>query len=83
MFTLQIRLPEGKARTLLKNISGNIYLISGNLSGNLSAQALEYMRSQKVSHMDLKPQNILLSSPANPILKVGGKISLNTLVDVT
>lgn len=37
----------------------------------LPALALQYMRSKNVSHMDLKPQNILLSSENNPVLKLG------------
>ncbi|KAF4519166.1 hypothetical protein B566_EDAN008229, partial [Ephemera danica] len=35
------------------------------------ASALQYLRLQNVSHMDLKPQNLLLSSPCKPVLKVG------------
>lgn len=35
------------------------------------ASALQYMRSKHVSHMDLKPPNILLSSTLNPQLKIG------------
>lgn len=35
------------------------------------ASALRYLRSQNVSHLDLKPSNILLSSKRNPILKIG------------
>jgi len=38
----------------------------------VSASALQYMRSKNVSHMDLKPQNILLSSAASPVLKIAG-----------
>ncbi|XP_018007272.1 serine/threonine-protein kinase ULK3 [Hyalella azteca] len=34
------------------------------------ASALEYMREQKVSHFDLKPQNILLTSRKNPVVKI-------------
>jgi len=36
------------------------------------ASALQYMRSKNVSHMDLKPQNILLSTTTSPILKIAG-----------
>jgi len=43
---------------------------------NLSALALQYMRSKQVSHMDLKPQNILLSSIHNPHLKIAGKFAI-------
>lgn len=35
------------------------------------ASALHYMRSKHVSHMDLKPSNILLSCTDNPQLKIG------------
>ncbi|XP_023930157.1 serine/threonine-protein kinase ULK3 [Lingula anatina] len=35
------------------------------------AKALQYMRENEVSHMDLKPQNLLLSSNLNPVLKIG------------
>lgn len=34
------------------------------------AQALHYLRTQNVCHMDLKPQNILLSSEKDPVLKL-------------
>ncbi|GIX77181.1 hypothetical protein CEXT_383211 [Caerostris extrusa] len=35
------------------------------------AKALQILRSHGVAHMDLKPQNILLSSRTNPVLKLG------------
>lgn len=35
------------------------------------ASALQYLRLHNVSHMDLKPQNILLSSGRNPVVKIG------------
>jgi serine/threonine-protein kinase ULK/ATG1 len=47
-------LPENIARLLLQQL----------------ASALQYMRTKHVSHMDLKPQNILLSSTSNPRLKI-------------
>ena len=31
---------------------------------------VRYLRSQRVAHMDLKPSNILLSSPRRPVLKL-------------
>ena len=34
-------------------------------------KAMMYMRSNNVAHMDLKPQNILLTAPPNPQLKIG------------
>ncbi|CAH1796451.1 unnamed protein product [Owenia fusiformis] len=34
------------------------------------AQALQFLRSKNVAHMDLKPQNILLSATHSPILKI-------------
>ncbi|CAB3363420.1 Hypothetical predicted protein [Cloeon dipterum] len=34
------------------------------------ASALQYIRSQNVCHMDLKPQNLLLTSRTNPVLKM-------------
>ena len=49
-----------------KRQSFDIYLFS--------ALALHYMREKNISHMDLKPQNILLASNEkhNPVLKVAG-----------
>lgn len=35
------------------------------------ALALHFLRLNNVAHMDLKPQNILLSSSVNPVLKIG------------
>lgn len=34
------------------------------------AQAIQYMRAMDVAHMDLKPQNILLTNRYRPFLKV-------------
>lgn len=34
------------------------------------AKALQVLRSHNISHMDLKPQNILLSSTSHPVLKL-------------
>lgn len=49
------RLPESVAQRFLQQL----------------AKALQYLRSQSIAHMDLKPQNILLSSTSNPVLKLG------------
>ena len=38
------------------------------------ASALKFLRENNVSHLDLKPQNILLSSKTSPVLKVRGKM---------
>lgn len=35
------------------------------------ASALQFMRSKFISHMDLKPSNILLTSKQHPVLKIG------------
>lgn len=37
------------------------------------AQALKYLRDNNVCHMDLKPQNLLLSTKPRLTLKLGGK----------
>ena len=36
------------------------------------ASALKFLRQKNVVHMDLKPQNILLSSEYDPCLKLAG-----------
>lgn len=36
------------------------------------ASAIEYLRSHNIVHMDLKPQNLLLTSRKNPVLKLTG-----------
>ena len=36
------------------------------------ASALQYLRQNNVSHMDLKPKNLLLTSKINPQLKLAG-----------
>ena len=38
-----------------------------------SAQAMYFLWSHKVAHMDLKPQNILLTSSSNPTIKIAGE----------
>ena len=48
------RLPEAACQRFLQQI----------------ASALKYIRDQDVSHFDLKPQNILLSSRKNPCVKI-------------
>ncbi|KAK7477825.1 hypothetical protein BaRGS_00030903, partial [Batillaria attramentaria] len=35
------------------------------------ALAMQFLRSHSVAHMDLKPQNILLTSSSNPTIKIG------------
>lgn len=42
------------------------------------ALALKYMRDKNVTHLDLKPQNILLSSRSRPKLKIAGKMGKET-----
>ena len=34
---------------------------------------MQYLRSHSVAHMDLKPQNILLTAASNPIIKIAGR----------
>ena len=48
-------LPEHVARKFLRQL----------------ALALQFIREKNISHMDLKPHNLLLDSKENPILKVG------------
>ena len=45
-----------------------------------TAFGLRYMREMNVSHLDLKPQNILLSSMHNPVLKIGGMYQKSGLI---
>ena len=49
------RLPEHVARRFLRQL----------------ALALRYIREKNISHMDLKPQNLLIQSKENLVLKVG------------
>ena len=44
------------------------------------ALALQFLRSKGIAHMDLKPQNLLLTGDRRPILKVAGKVNMPTLV---
>ena len=41
------------------------------------ASALKFLRENNVSHLDLKPQNILLSSKTSPVLKASISIFIN------
>ena len=50
-----VRLPERIARKFLRQL----------------ALALQFIHSQSIAHMDLKPQNLLLYSKDDPVLKVG------------
>lgn len=54
-----------KARKRLKESTCKIFLQQLSL-------ALQYLRANNVSHMDLKPQNLLLASRSNPTLKLTG-----------
>ena len=49
------RLPERIARKFLRQL----------------ALALHFINQQNIAHMDLKPQNLLLTSKVDPILKIG------------
>ncbi|CAL1261944.1 unnamed protein product [Larinioides sclopetarius] len=49
------RLPESVAHRFLQQL----------------AKALQVLRTHGIAHMDLKPQNILLSNRTNPVLKLG------------
>ena len=40
------------------------------------ALALQFLRSKGIAHMDLKPQNLLLTGDRRPILKVAGKVDI-------
>ena len=40
------------------------------------ASALQYLRAHNVSHMDLKPQNLLLTSKSHPQLKLTGILNV-------
>lgn len=42
----------------------------------LPAKAMRYLREFNIAHMDLKPQNILLTSEYNPTLKIAGKMDI-------
>ncbi|CAN8187967.1 unnamed protein product [Coccothraustes coccothraustes] len=53
-------LPEKVARVFLQQL----------------ACALKFLHDRNISHLDLKPQNILLSAPDNPQLKLAGQDSL-------
>ncbi|XP_071488467.1 serine/threonine-protein kinase ULK3-like [Diadema antillarum] len=50
----RIALPESTVKTFLRQL----------------ASALRFLHSKKITHMDLKPQNLLLSNSYNPVLKV-------------
>lgn len=43
-----------------------------HMSLNSPASALQFLHERNISHLDLKPQNILLSSLEKPHLKLAG-----------
>lgn len=45
-----------------------------------SALALQFLHANGIAHMDLKPQNLLLSARQNPVLKLAGKLSIIALL---
>lgn len=42
----------------------------------LPVKAMRYLREFNIAHMDLKPQNILLTSEYNPTLKIAGNMDI-------
>ena len=44
------------------------------ISSNFKAKVLKFLHERQISHMDLKPGNILLKSLDKPVLKVAGKL---------
>ena len=74
----KIVLEENSARKFLRQL-GNPIMIRNHPpqleNDNLYvALALQFLRDKGIAHMDLKPQNLLLTGETPvPVLKVGGK----------
>ena len=57
------------------NIQTNDCFANNSYCFFVLALALHFLHSKKISHFDLKPQNLLLSSKVNPVLKLAGEWS--------
>ena len=79
------KLPESIARKFLQQLGKKNYLGPFSICHRSSqdcmlnhfttfpvALALQFLHSKGIAHMDLKPQNLLLTSKENPRLKLAG-----------
>ena len=70
-------LPERVARKFLQQLGTKcltVKLCSMLEALCVLAMALKFLRDRNISHMDLKPQNLLLSSSHDPVIKIGGQL---------
>lgn len=69
---LKRRLDELLVQRFLQQLGKQVYILTFTSSQPI-ALALQYLKSKNIVHMDLKPQNILLTSINNPSLKLAGR----------
>ena len=69
------QLSEARARPFVQQIGKTLVaiVIRSSSIDPFEARVLKFLHDRKISHMDLKPENLLLTSVDRPTLKVAGR----------
>ncbi|XP_070353998.1 serine/threonine-protein kinase ULK3 isoform X5 [Equus asinus] len=73
-----VQLKDFQGVTCLASFTPAGFCLRRWLVSSCSTSALQFLHQQNISHLDLKPQNILLSSLEKPHLKLAGTSALHS-----